>query len=178
MENKTDSKLSVLEWYDSLVFALVFIVLVFVFLVRVVMVSGVSMVPTLQDKDRLLVQSIMYTPKRSDVVVIDGYIDYGKPVVKRIIAVGGDIVNINEKTNEVSVNGTVLEEPYIAAPTFPGNDYKYPLTVPEGKLFVMGDNRTNSMDSRAQSIGFVDYRDVLGKVLLRILPFGSAGKIA
>ncbi|MEG1477690.1 MAG: S26 family signal peptidase, partial [Oscillospiraceae bacterium] len=81
LQDHHDSKLSVLEWYDSLVFALVFIVLVFVFLVRVVMVSGVSMVPTLQDKDRLLVQSIMYTPKRSDVVVIDGYIDYGKPVV-------------------------------------------------------------------------------------------------
>ncbi len=177
MENKDDAKLAILEWYDSLVFALAIIVLCFVFAVRIIMVSGPSMIPTLQDNDRLLIQSMVYTPKPGDVVVIDGYIDYGKPIVKRIIALGGDVVDIDAATNAVSVNGKVLDEPYISAPTTPGTDLQYPVTVPPNKIFVMGDNRPRSGDSRMHDIGFIDTRDILGKVLLRILPFSSAGVI-
>ena len=84
----------IFEWYDSLVFALVVIVLVFVFVCRIIVVSGSSMVPTLQGGDRVVVQSLLYQPERGDVVVVDSYIEYGDPLVKRIIAMGGDTVDI------------------------------------------------------------------------------------
>ena len=100
---------SLFEWYDSLVFALTVIVLVFVFCVRVITVSGYSMEPTLYWGDRVAVQSMLYTPRRGDVVVMDGYINYGDPLVKRIIAVGGDTLDIDFATGTVTLNGQALE---------------------------------------------------------------------
>ena len=107
---------------------------------------------------------------RGDVVVVDGYINYGDPLVKRIIALGGDTVDIDFETGAVTLNGAVLEEPYISAPTTTGYDVEFPVTVPEGCVFVMGDNRPE--------VGFIDERDILGKVLLRVFPLSSFGKIA
>lgn len=167
-----------LEWYDALIFALTILVVVFVFFLRVVAVDGISMEPTLQGGDRLIVQSIGYTPSRGDVVVIDGYINYGKPLVKRIIATGGDIVDIDPATGAVSVNGEVLDEPYINNQTTINGDVTFPCTVPAGCLFVMGDNRQYSSDSRASNIGFIDERDVLGKVIFRFFPVSQIGGIA
>lgn len=165
------------EWYDSMVFALTAIVLVFVFLVRVITVSGYSMEPTLFWGDRVAVQSMLYTPKRGDVVVMDGYIDYGDPLVKRIIAVGGDTLDIDFATGIVTLNGEQLDEPYISAPTKQFYDIAFPVVVPEGYVFVMGDNRPNSLDSRSSEVGFIDERDIMGKVLLRIFPFDHFGTI-
>lgn len=141
MEPKQSKENALFEWYDSLVFALAVIVLFFVFAVRIITVSGVSMQPTLYGGDRVAVQSMLYTPQRGDVVVVDGYINYGDPLVKRIIALGGDTVDINFETGAVTLNGAVLEEPYISAPTTTGYDVEFPVTVPEGCVFVMGDNR-------------------------------------
>lgn len=166
------------EWYDSMVFALAAIVLVFVFLFRVITVSGYSMEPTLLWGDRVAVQSMLYTPKRGDVVVMDGYINYGDPLVKRIIAVGGDTLDIDFSTGTVTLNGEQLDEPYISAPTTLSYDVDFPVVVPEGYVFVMGDNRPNSLDSRSSEVGFIDERDILGKVLLRIFPFDHLGLIA
>ena len=160
------------------VFALAVIVLFFVFAVRIITVSGVSMQPTLYGGDRVAVQSMLYTPQRGDVVVVDGYINYGDPLVKRIIALGGDTVDINFETGAVTLNGAVLEEPYISAPTTTGYDVEFPVTVPEGCVFVMGDNRPRSLDGRSTEVGFIDERDILGKVLLRVFPLSSFGKIA
>lgn len=168
---------SLFEWYDSMVFALTVIVLVFVFLVRIITVSGYSMEPTLLWGDRVAVQSMLYTPRRGDVVVMDGYINYGDPLVKRIIAVGGDTLDIDFSTGIVTLNGEQLEEPYIAAPTKLSYDVVFPVVVPEGYVFVMGDNRPNSLDSRSSEVGFIDERDILGKVLLRVFPFGRFGAI-
>ena len=168
MEPKQSKENALFEWYDSLVFALAVIVLFFVFAVRIITVSGVSMQPTLYGGDRVAVQSMLYTPQRGDVVVVDGYINYGDPLVKRIIALGGDTVDIN----------FVLEEPYISAPTPTGYDVEFPVTVPEGCVFVMGDNRPRSLDGRSTEVGFIDERDILGKVLLRVFPLSSFGKIA
>ena len=92
------------------------------------------------------------------------------PIIKRVIAVGGDTVDINFNTHEVFVNGNRLDEPYIAQPTALHYDVEFPLTVDEGKLFVMGDNRNDSLDSRSSAIGLVDERYVLGKALLRFFP--------
>ena len=171
------SNQNIVEWYEALIFALAFLVLLFTFVVRVVAVNGSSMVPTLNSGDRLLVQSSLFQVERGDVVVIDSYIDYGKPLVKRVIAVGGDQVDINAETGEVFVNGQLLDEPYIAEATRQKGDMEFPLTVPEGYLFVMGDNRMHSTDSRYQDIGFIDERDILGQVLYRIYPFSAIGSI-
>lgn len=168
----------IFEWYDSLVFALVVIVLVFVFVCRIIVVSGSSMVPTLQGGDRVVVQNLLYQPERGDVVVVDSYIEYGDPLVKRIIAMGGDTVDIDFDTGQVTVNGEVLDEPYISAPTQQSFDVEFPLTVPEGQVFLMGDNRPHSTDSRSSQVGFVDERSILGKVLFRIAPFNRLGKIS
>ena len=173
MEPKQSKENALFEWYDSLVFALAVIVLFFVFAVRIITVSGVSMQPTLYGGDRVAVQSMLYTPQRGDVVVVDGYINYGDPLVKRIIALGGDTVDINFETGAVTLNGAVLEEPYISAPTTTGYDVEFPVTVPEGCVFVMGDNRPRSLDGRSTEVGFIDERDILGKVLLRVFPLSS-----
>lgn len=171
------SNQNIVEWYEALIFALAFLVLLFTFVVRVVAVNGSSMVPTLNSGDRLLVQSSLFQVERGNVVVIDSYIDYGKPLVKRVIAVGGDRVDINAETGEVFANGQLLDEPYIAEATRQKGDMEFPLTVPEGYLFVMGDNRMHSTDSRYQDIGFIDERDILGQVLYRIYPFSAIGSI-
>ena len=170
MEPKQSKENALFEWYDSLVFALAVIVLFFVFAVRIITVSGVSMQPTLYGGDRVAVQSMLYTPQRGDVVVVDGYINYGDPLVKRIIALGGDTVDINFETGAVTLNGAVLEEPYISAPTTTGYDVEFPVTVPEGCVFVMGDNRNGSTDSRNSSLGMVDERYVIGHVLAVVWP--------
>lgn len=120
---------------------------------------------------------MLYTPQRGDVVVVDGY-SIRRPVVKLHIALGGDTVDINFETGAVTLNGAVLEEPYISASTTTGYDVEFPVTVPEGCVFVMGDNRPRSLDGRSTEVGFIDERDILGKVLLRVFPLSSFGKIA
>lgn len=176
-EKKKSRQLSFLEWCESLVFGWIIVAVIFSFLFRVILVSGSSMVPTLTDGDRLLVQSIGYTPHRGDIVIIDGYIDYGKPLVKRIIAMEGDTVDIDYSAGTVSVNGEVLDEPYIAEPTWMQGDMELPITLGEDQIFVMGDNRNHSSDSRSTSIGCLDQRDILGKAIFRITPFEKMGRI-
>ena len=100
-----------------------------------------------------------------------------KPLVKRVIAKGGDVVNIDYQAGTVSVNGEVLQETYIAEPTYLGYDVTFPYTVPEGTVFVMGDNRNASLDSRSSYVGCIDERDILGKVLLCFLPFSDFGVV-
>ena len=178
MENsKSRRSRDQIEWFESIVFALTVLVLVFTFVVRVAAVNGISMENTLQPGDRLLLQSVGYTPQRGDVVVTDDLIDYGKPLVKRVIAVGGDVVDIDFQTGEVTVNGKTLEEPYIRELTLLDEGQTFPLTVPQGKLFLMGDNRCQSKDSRSPEIGCIDERDILGKAILRIFPLQKIGVI-
>ena len=178
MENSKNSRSrDQIEWFESIVFALTVLVLVFTFVVRVAAVNGISMENTLQPGDRLLLQSVGYTPQRGDVVVTDDLIDYGKPLVKRVIALGGDVVDIDFQTGAVTVNGVTLEEPYIRELTLLDEGQTFPLTVPQGKLFLMGDNRCQSKDSRSPEIGCIDARDILGKAILRIFPLQTIGVI-
>ncbi|MFV0414439.1 MAG: signal peptidase I [Oscillospiraceae bacterium] len=177
-QKQRERNIAVLEWFDAIVFSLTLVLVILVFVVRTVRVDGTSMVPTLQDGDQLLARSILYTPQRGDIVVVDGYIQYGEPIVKRVIGLGGDEININFETGEVFVNGQLLQEPYISAPTTRAFDVEFPLIVPEGKVFLMGDNRPASKDSRHSDIGFIDERDILGKVFVRILPVTSFGEVA
>lgn len=160
---------SAVEWAESITSAIAVILLVFVFVVQPANVDGSSMLPTLTNGDKILLRSAFYTPEKGDIIVIDSYNRYGETLVKRVIATGGDTVDINYSIGEVRVNGELLDEPYILAPTTVG-EVSFPITVPQGQLFVMGDNRPNSRDSRYDSIGLIDERDVMGKVFFRITP--------
>lgn len=161
------------EWLDSFVFAIILILLIFVFAVRVVGVNGDSMNPTLNDGDWLTVSAINIDYERGDIVVITQPNALNEPLIKRVIAVGGDTVDIDFNTNEVIVNGEVLDEPYIKAPTSSRGDFSQPIRIPEGYVFVMGDNRNNSLDSRFNSIGIIDERYILGVANVRLYPFGE-----
>ena len=150
--------------------------LLFVFVIRVVDVRGTSMWPTLQNGDKMLVSDLFYTPKQGDIVVFkkDEY-DPDKALVKRVIAVEGQEVNIDFANGLVYVDGEVIEEAYINEATQKKLDFIGPQTVPEGCVFVMGDNRNASSDSRKAEIGMVDERLIVGKVLLRVFPLDSIG---
>ncbi|MGN0708160.1 MAG: signal peptidase I [Faecalibacterium sp.] len=166
-----------LEWYEALISAALLLVLIFSFFFRIIQVDGASMVPTLDHGDKLIVWSAGYEPQRGDVVIIDSYTSYGKTLVKRVIAKGGDTVDIDYDTGRVAVNGELLEEDYIAEPTHLGYDVAFPYVVPEGTVFVMGDNRNASLDSRSSYIGCIDERDILGRVLLCFMPFSDFGVV-
>ena len=154
-----------LEWLEAIVLAVVAVALIFTFGVRMIRVEGESMLPTLQDGQRLMITSYPYTPQRGDIVVIDAYTAYGDPLVKRVIGIEGDTIDIDFQNGIVYLNGEALEEPYTAEPTYLQESVTFPVTVPEGCLFVMGDNRNHSTDSRDDRVGFVDERDVLGRLL-------------
>lgn len=126
----------------------------------------------------MIVSDLGYTPERGDVIVVNKETFSIGPIVKRVIAVGGDTVDINFATGEVFVNGEVLDEPYINEPTYTAEGMEFPLTVPEGQLFLLGDNRNGSSDSRDPRIGLVDERYVIGHVLAVIFPFSSFGVVS
>lgn len=170
------------SWGESLMAVLIFFVVVFTFFVRLIGVDGTSMYPTLQDRSIMLVSNLGYTPEKGDIVVLrkEGFYS-DQPIVKRVIATGGDTIDIDPVTGDVIVNGEVLDEPYILEKinTFERmGDLTYPQTVPEGCIYVLGDNRNGSTDSRWSSLGMVDERYVLGHVLSVVFPFSNFGSVA
>ena len=168
---------NLLEWYEALISAALVLVLIFSFFFRIIQVDGSSMVPTLVNGDKLIVWGAGYTPQRGDVVIVDSYTSYGKPLVKRVIAKGGDTVSIDYATGTVAVNGEVLQEDYIAEPTYLGYDVTFPYTVPEGTVFVMGDNRNMSTDSRNSYVGLVNKNDIIGEAWLCTWPLNHFGGV-
>ncbi len=168
---------NLVEWCESITWAAVLMMLVFTFGVRVAQVDGSSMEPTLYHGERVLLSSLPYTPRHGDIIVTDSAVRYGKVLIKRVIGCPGDTIDIDFAAGVVYRNGQPLEEPYAAAPTtlYEGTDF--PLTVPAGQLFLMGDNRDHSLDSRSPDVGLVDARDVLGRVLVRILPLNKLGAL-
>ena len=158
-------------WLQALTFALAFILIFFTFFGRVIGVDGHSMDPTLNDRDMLFLQCIAYEPKQGDVVVLHkDFGDVETPIVKRVIAVEGQTVDIDFAEGIVYVDGEALEEDYIREPTYTAEGTEFPLTVPEGSIFVMGDNRNGSSDSRDYRLGTVDTRYVIGKAAFLIFP--------
>lgn len=159
---------------DSFKGAVLTAFIVFALVFRVVGVEGDSMNPTLNSGDWLAVSSVAVKGfEAGDIVVVTQPWERNVPIIKRVIAVGGDTVDIDFVTHQVRVNGKVIDEPYIAEPTALKYDVEFPLVVEKGKLFVMGDNRNNSVDSRSSAIGLVDERYVLGKAVIRLFPTGE-----
>ena len=172
-EKQTAKGRDLYEWVQSLVGSVLVVVAIFTFVIRMMGVDGHSMLNTLQHGDRLLVvNSMLYHDyKYGDIVILrkDGVFD-DDPIVKRVIAVEGQTVDIDFAEGIVYVDGEVLEEDYIREPTYTAEGTEFPLTVPEGSIFVMGDNRNGSSDSRDYRLGTVDTRYVIGKAAFLIFP--------
>lgn len=165
------------EWVQALVCAVLAVVLLFTFGVRLIGVDGHSMVPTLQDGDRLLVLNSLWDDdyQYGDIVVLRKDTFMEEPIVKRVIATGGQTVDIDFAAGDVYVDGQLLEEDYINEPTYVEEGTEFPLTVPEGSIFVMGDNRNHSSDSRSSDLGTVDTRYVIGRAVFLLFPGANEG---
>ena len=167
------------DWVESMVAAILICVLFFVFIARVVGVEGTSMINTLEDGDRLLLSNLFYEPRQGDIVVLRKASFSSKPIIKRVIATEGQLVTIDFELAKVYVDGELLDEPYVHLETLPMRSLDFNsmidkdlggVVVPENCIFVMGDNRNGSQDSRDESIGCLDSRYVMGRAFLLIFP--------
>ena len=150
------------------------IFLVITFFIRPVTVSGPSMEPTLHNGDRLFVYSLGYTPRHGDIVVVGTPDNSLEPIIKRVIAVENQTVDIDYDKGIVMIDGEVIEEDYISGMSVPAdNEIDYPYTVPSGHVFVMGDLRDESRDSRCKTVGTIDENRIVGKAVVRFYPFSS-----
>ena len=165
------------EWTQALVCSVLAVVLLFTFVVRLIGVDGHSMVPTLQDGDRLLVLNSLWDSdyEYGDIVVLRKESFLEEPIVKRVIATEGQTVDIDFASGSVYLDGELLEEDYTNEPTYVDEGTQFPLTVPEGSIFVMGDNRNHSSDSRSSDLGTVDTRYVIGKAVFLLFPGADEG---
>ncbi|MFI3226752.1 MAG: signal peptidase I [Clostridia bacterium] len=165
------------EWVEALIVAVFTVIFVFIFIARPVGVDGESMLPTLNHGDNLIISNLFYEPSYGDIVVLtaDNYYNGEKALVKRIIATEGQEIDIDFNTGEVSIDGVVIDEPYIYETTHLYEGTDFPQVVPENCVFVMGDNRNNSTDSRTKDIGMVPIDCILGRVIFRILPINDIG---
>lgn len=161
------------SWAESITVAVLVVCLLFAFAVRTIGVIGPSMQSTLFEKDRLIVSDIGFTPRYGDIVIISKKSFSKDTIVKRVIATEGQTVDIDFENGYVYVDGEILDEPYINEPTYREWDVQFPVTVPEDCVFVMGDNRNNSTDSRDSDIGMVNEQEILGRVLFRFWPLGE-----
>ena len=167
------------DWLQCIVFALIACILIFMFIGRTVGVVGGSMENTLHQGERLLISDLFYTPEYGDIVVLRQESFRADPIVKRVIATEGQTVDIDFENCQVIVDGVALDEPYTKEYGnylyYDKQDFDREITVPDGCVFVMGDNRNGSTDSRTESIGCVDARKILGKVIFRIGPLDKIG---
>ncbi len=174
----------ILEWLDVLCVAVIAVIVVFSFVFRVATIDGNSMLNTLHNGDKVIITNFNYTPKQGDIVVIsrnasnsvEGEVIGKEPIIKRVIAVGGQTVDIDFLKGIVYVDGVALVEDYLGSPTYDKADVEFPLYIPEGHIFVLGDNRGDSMDSRDSRIGdggIIDNRYVLGHAVFRFFPFND-----
>lgn len=181
---------SIYDWVETFCYAMALMVVLFLLVCRYVTVDGDSMRETLHHRDKLIISDLGYTPETGDIVVVK-VPAYQNPIIKRVIATEGQEVEIDFENWTVKVDGVLLAEDYINRDVnYDGvNDDRYVwmasptgervlrFTVEPGKLFVMGDNRNNSTDSRSSIVGQVDERQVLGRVLLRLFPFSAFGTV-
>lgn len=172
------------DWLEIFVLSVSVVFLVFTFIFRIAMVVGPSMEDTLHEGQSLIISKLFYTPKTGDIIVFQmpaSQSQYSEPIVKRVIATAGQVVDIDFYNWKVTVDGVELDETYVKHvkdAMMLMSSYSFPYTVPEGKIFVMGDNRNQSLDSRDSRIGPVDVRYLLGKVMFRLTPLTKIGPVA
>ena len=187
-ENKSSLKSFIFDWLEVLVHAIIAVVICFSFLFRIATIDGPSMENTLHSGERVIISNLFYTPKVGDIVVISRnkensvytMNESNTPIIKRIIATEGQTVDIDFEEGIVYVDGIALDEPYTKTPTNKKWDIDFPVTVDEGCIFVLGDNRNDSLDSRDARIGeygMIDTRYILGHAVYRVFPFDKIGKI-
>ena len=186
-ENKKGFASSIFEWLDVVVASVVVGVILFTFVFRMVAIDGDSMNNTLLDGERVIITNMFYKPERGDIVVISRNMEnssvegsYEEPIIKRVIATEGDMVDIDFENGIVYVNNEALKEDYIKEPTYRKADVKFPLVVKENCVFVLGDNRNDSKDSRTTQIGdngLIDVKYILGHAVLRVFPLNKFGGI-
>ncbi|WP_302401014.1 signal peptidase I [Neglectibacter timonensis] len=169
-----------MEWIEELVIAIVLIAVVFTFLFRIITVTGTSMIPNYNDGDRVLVVSNPLQISQGDVVVIINVLE--EPIIKRVIATEGQTVDFDPESKAVLVNGQPVDETEFGLSNgmtdLPYTSFEileFPQTVPEGCIFVLGDNRAVSEDSRYKIVGMIDERNILGKAVFNIFPFSKIG---
>lgn len=167
--NSNPVSTNIYDWVSSIIVAVIAVVVLLTFCFRIIDVDGRSMEPTLINTDKVVVTNLFYTPNDGDVVVISHGEEYDKPLVKRVIATEGQKIRIDFVNNEVYVDDKLIDEPYIQGETIPG-DAQIPEVVPEGKVFVLGDNRGVSLDSRYQEVGLIDETAIIGKAQFVIIP--------
>lgn len=174
------------EWLEILCVSFITVVIVLTLLFKVVTISGPSMSDTLLDGERIIITSLFYTPQNGDIVVVsrndtNSYDNMSsEPIIKRVIATEGQTVNIDFDRGIVYVDGVALDEPYVKTPTNIFEGVEFPVTVKENCVFVLGDNRNDSSDSRDPNIGdggMIDVRYIMGKAVLRFYPFSKFGVI-
>ena len=176
----------IFEWLEVLVTAMISVVIIFSFLFRIATIDGESMENTLLEGQKVIITNLFYEPKVGDIVVVSrntfndvhNIEQNSMPIIKRVIATEGQTVDIDFTTGIVYVDGKALDEPYTKTPTNVKHDIEFPVIVDEGCIFVLGDNRNESLDSRSSRIGdygMVDTRYVLGHAIYRIFPFDAVG---
>lgn len=172
-DNKSNIVDEVLDWIETLVLYCFIALLLLSFVFKLIAVDGQSMEPTLSNGQRLIATNLFYKPENGDIVIFNNPdAKLNKTLIKRVIATEGQTVSIDFDNGKVFVDGKELVEPYIKELTKEReNFYQSEVTVPEGHVFVMGDNRNNSTDSRSSAVGMVPVDCIIGKAVLRIFPF-------
>lgn len=184
LSNKKSSELSfkeklILAFYENAMMAatgLVIVLLFYTFGFKIVAVDGSSMLPTLNHGDRLVVTAFCSEPEQGDVIISTQPNYFGKSIVKRVIATENQTVDIDFSTGDVFVDGELLNEPYINNLTLNKDSLDFPVTVPDNHVFVMGDNRQGSTDSRSDKVGFIREEYIFGVAKLKIINFDKDRK--
>ncbi|MBQ8525681.1 MAG: signal peptidase I [Clostridia bacterium] len=174
---KFNLKKEILDWGVSIVVAVLIALIIRTYVFTLVKVDGPSMNPTLNHGDTLYTNRFFYTPRNGDIIIFRPPNSPKTPYVKRVIATAGQTVVVDGQSHTVTVDGKVLNEPYIKEPLLSAGNMEYPCTVPEGYIFVLGDNRNNSRDSRDTSVGLIPLSNVIGKATFRLLPLSDFGSL-
>lgn len=169
-ENRIYFENECFDWVSTIISAISALVIVFTIFIKLIVVNGVSMNPTLHDKDWMILKSFLCSPQKGDIVVIQKK-SLNEPIIKRIIATENDLIDIKE--GKVYINGEIKDEKkYIGdSITQSYSSNQFPMRIPKGHYFVMGDNRDNSLDSRFEEVGIVSRSEILGEAKVIVFPF-------